>query len=113
MYLSLVERKIKPLYDRFSKFCFFRVRIFLTLILIYYFLFVVFIWPSYATFKFKFLFIKLLFYKLKAEWDPATLNTIISHIINYRYAQLRVFSKLCRIFGFFSCCGVLKTSEET
>ena len=52
-------------------------------------------------------------YLIEGRMDPATLNTIISHIINYRYAQLRVFSKLCRIFVFFSCCGVLKTSVET
>ena len=36
-----------------------------------------------------------------AEWDPATLNTIISHIINYRYAKIKVFSKFCRFFVFF------------
>ena len=44
-----------------------------------------------------------------AEWDPATLNTIISHIINYKYAKLRVFSKLCRFFLFFQ---LLRGSEN-
>ena len=40
-----------------------------------------------------------------AEWDPATLNTIISHI---NYAKLQVFSELCG----FSVFQFLRGSEN-
>ena len=40
-----------------------------------------------------------------AEWDPATLNTIISHIINYRYVKIRVFQSSAGFFFFFQLLG--------
>ena len=40
-----------------------------------------------------------------AEWDPATLNTVISRIINYRYVKVRVFQSSAVFFGLFQLLG--------